>query len=260
MLPAFLRPAFVCESDYGPRYVVHDTVFDAHVLINDDTMHGWQFRAPERLDEPTSYYSRASPVAELFAALPRGARVEVAGLGVGTMAALAPEGCRLRFHEIDPAVIAIATEPTLFTFLTRSRARWSVVHGDARAGVASSQPGTRALVVVDAFFGDAVPHEFLVRDVVQSFARTLKRSGLLAFHITSTHRQDDHRPALAAAAEGLACAWKETASPQLEHDPTLEIDPAYDLAAPVVSRWAVLSPDARRVDAMVVRDGWHRFG
>jgi hypothetical protein len=238
------------EGPYGTLCVLEDTVHRAHVLMHGETMHGWQFRDDDRLDEPTAYYTASSPAAALFASVPEGGSIAVVGLGVGACAALAPSGTRVTFFEIDPQVVSIAHDPRWFSFLSRSRARCNVVLGDALSTFA----GRFHLVLVDAFFGDAAVQEFFAPEVVARFAAGLEAGGVLAWHVTSTRQGHDHLPMLAAASESLVCTYQSARSPALARDPTLEIDEGFDLSAPVDTRWAALTH--REVDAP---DGWQRF-
>ena len=246
-MPAFMRPLTARESPFGRLSVFHDTVHDAHILVNDTTWHGWQFREPARLDEPTGYYAHGSPIAELMASLRPGARVAVVGLGAGVMASLAARGQAVTFFELDPAVIELARDPACFSFLLRCEARVSVREGDAVERIVEAPPGAFDLIAVDAFSGDAVSEGVLSPRAVERFVSRLAPDGLAAFHLTSTARGHDHRPEFARAARGLACAVRDHRSAPLARDPSLEIDPAVDLSAPVECRWAVASPSPAAV-------------
>jgi predicted O-methyltransferase YrrM len=251
-----MRPIAVRESPFGRLSVFHDTVHDAHVLVNDTTWHGWQFRAPSRLDEPTGYYAPGSPIAELMAALRPGARVAVVGLGAGVMASLAAQGQSMTFYEIDPDVISLARDPSLFSFLLRCEAEVSVREGDALQRVTEAPPGTYDLIAVDAFSGDAVPPAMLSPEAVARFVSRLAPHGVAAFHLTSTSQGKDHRPALARAARGLAAAVRDHHSAPLPRDRSLEIDEDFDLSAPVESRWAVVAPRAASLARLTASAQW----
>ncbi len=248
------------ESPFGHLWVFHDTVHDAHILVNDTTWHGWQFRDPARLDEPTGYYVRGSPVASLIASLGETAKIAVAGLGAGVMATLATRGHSLTFYEIDPAVIELARDPDCFSFLSRAPAEVTVVEGDAIERVADAPAGSYDFIAMDAFSGDRVSEGMLSDRAMERFVSRLAPRGICAFHLTSTSRGIDHRPELARVSRGLACAVKDYRSPPLPRDPTLEIDEDLDLSAPVECRWAVLSRDAARIAELIEREGWSPLG
>lgn len=259
-MPAFMRFVTERESPFGALSVYHDTVHDAHILVNDTTWHGWQFREPDRLDEPTGYYVRGSPIARLIEGLSPDARIAVAGLGAGVMATLARGGQSVTFYEIDPAVIELARDPSLFSFLSRAKARVSVIEGDAIARIADASARAFDLIAMDAFSGDHVSDGMLTVSAMERFVSRLAPGGVAAFHITSTSRGLDHRPDLARVARGLACATKDFRSKRLPRDPTLEIDEDLDLSAPVECRWAAVSRDASAIERLVAREGWTGLG
>lgn len=256
LMPAFMRPLTARESPFGRLSVFHDTVHDAHILVNDTTWHGWQFREPARLDEPTGYYAHGTPIAELMASLRPGARVAVVGLGAGVMASLASRGQSLTFYELDPAVIEIARDPSCFSFLVRCEAQVSVREGDAVERIVEAPTGAFDLIAVDAFSGDAVSEGVLSPRAVERFVSRLAPGGVAAFHLTSTARGHDHRPEFARAARGLACAVSDYRSTPLARDPSLEIDVGVDLSAPVECRWAVASPSAAAIARAASRARW----
>jgi hypothetical protein len=82
------------------------------------TRHGSQLqgRVP---NTPTGYYHPSGPFARVFGRSRRkgGKDVAVVGLGTGTLALYASPRGRMTYYEIDPAVVAIARDPRLFTFL-----------------------------------------------------------------------------------------------------------------------------------------------
>jgi hypothetical protein len=250
-----MRERAAREGPFGPVRVVEDMVHRAHVLLHGDTFHGWQFRDDERLDEPTGYYAAGSPIARLVADAGPGAHVAVAGLGAGVMASLAAPGQRFTFFELDPAVVAIAHDPSLFSFLARSRGRCEVVERDALDGLLALSAAALDLVVMDAFVDDAVAPHVRTPAAVRGLLARLRPGAILAWHVTSTKRGDDLRPELArAAGEGVACASIDWRSDPLPRDPTLEIAPEVDLSAPVECRWVAMGGAARV--ASLAASGW----
>ena len=70
--------------------------------------------------------------------------IAIVGLGTGGLAAygLSPDQ-RITFYEIDPAVVRIAGDKSLFTFIASSRAKVSAILGDARLTLAR-EPGSNS--------------------------------------------------------------------------------------------------------------------
>ncbi|MFO0625400.1 MAG: hypothetical protein U0325_07240 [Polyangiales bacterium] len=253
-----VRELHARDTPYGRVAVVHDLAHNAHVLEHDGTWHGWQFRDPDRLDEPTGYYYPGTPLWQLVTSLPPGARVGVAGLGAGVMATLTREGHHMTFYEIDPAVAEIAQDPQWFSFLARARGRCDVVVADALQGFAKA-PHLFDVVVADAYVGHDVAPGMISPEAVDVLSRALSPRGLLVFHATATATGVDLRPAVAEAARGLHCASCDGRSPRLPRRDAYEIPPGFDLSEPVETRWIVASRDASRVRALVLDEGWQRL-
>jgi hypothetical protein len=184
-----------------------------HVLTHGNTIHGEQNLDFANRGEPLTYYHRSGPIGQLMRTLaPRldGARIGVVGLGAGSMAAYTRPGQHWTFYEIDPAVVRIAREPSLFTYLHDCGARCEVVLGDARLSLARTD-ATYRLLVLDAFSSDAIPVHLLTREAFDLYLRRLEPHGVLAVHISNRHLRLE--PVLAALAreKGLAAAIRRDA-------------------------------------------------
>jgi SAM-dependent methyltransferase len=175
----------------------------SRLLTHGTTLHGVQNLTPGREREPTSYYAPRSGVGHALAALPifhgPEASVGVVGLGTGTLSCYAQPGQDWRFFEIDPAMVRIARDPSIFTFLSRCAPQAKVVLGDARLSLSREPAGRLDLLAVDAFSSDAIPIHLLTREALQVYRRALKPDGLLLIHISN--RYLDLEPVLAAAAK-----------------------------------------------------------
>ena len=192
---------------YGERRVVEDGA-GRHGLLSGTTIQGIQhFRQVELRREPIGYYHRGGPLADVVAAVQaRGpnSRIQVVGLGAGAIAALARPTDSLTFYEIDPAVVAIARDPRLFTYLADALGPVEIVVGDGRLGLSSAAAAGSDLVVIDAFNSDAVPVHLLTREAVELDLARLRPGGIVAFNVSN--RYVDLEPVLAAAARDLGLA------------------------------------------------------
>ncbi len=132
-------------------------------------------------------------------------QVGVIGLGTGSMAAYAQPEQRFTFYEIDPAVIRIAADPKLFTFLQQCQGQWEVIEGNARLQLANAADGQYDTLILDAFSSDSIPMHLLTQEALQLYCRKLKPDGILVLHITN--RYLNLQPVLAALAEknNLVC-------------------------------------------------------
>jgi len=159
----------------------------SRVLLHGSIKHGMQWFAEDYRREPTTYYARDSGVGLAMAGCCEGRarRIGVIGLGVGTMAAYGRDGDTMRFYEINPLVEGIAQ--ALFTYLRESRARLTVVEGDARVSLAGEAAQGFDVLVVDAFSGDAIPVHLLTVEALREFRRHMAPGGVIAFHISNQY-------------------------------------------------------------------------
>lgn len=192
------RYVIYAERDfYGALYVIeHDRPPYARKLRSGSTLHGAQIISGELRREPTTYYAEETGIGLALRNFPRqrGLHIGVVGLGVGTLAAYAEPGDRLRFYEINPLVKKLAEEQ--FTYLTDTRAAVSVVLGDARLSLEREAPQEFDVLVLDAFSSDAIPVHLLTTEAFEIYLKHLRPNGLIAAHISNRHL--DLKPVLAA--------------------------------------------------------------
>jgi hypothetical protein len=197
----------------------------AYVLKHGRVTHGMQFRAADKSRLPTSYYGPASGIGLALLRNPlrsgpegaRALRIGGVGLGAGTIAAYGQPGDSIRFYEINPDVIRIATSGTYFTFLKDCRARVEVIPGDARLSLEREldrgEPQNFDVLAIDAFSGDAIPVHLLTAEAFQVYLKQLSGpQAIIAIHITNTYL--DLRPVVLKLANrfGLRSAWISSGS------------------------------------------------
>jgi hypothetical protein len=180
-------------------------------------VHGFQYTAPEKSQEPASYYGENSGIALALRHFPEwleqragrtSIRVGVVGLGVGTLAAFGKTGDYYRFYEINPGVTALSMgDEPYFTYLQESSATIDVVDGDARISMerelAAGDPQNFDVIAIDAFSSDSIPAHLLTREALKVYRRHLLANGVIAMHISNRHL--DLRPVVTrlASQEGL---------------------------------------------------------
>ena len=160
-----------------------------HTEYSGTTLHGLQF-TDARGTEPSTYYARVGPLGSVFDNLrsrTSGARVGVVGLGIGTIAAYARPGDQMTFYEIDQTVVDIARDPAYFTYIFNAAVTPRIVVGDARLSLEDQAAGSFDLLVLDAFSSDTVPAHLLTREAIETYARTLRPGGVLAFHLSNRY-------------------------------------------------------------------------
>lgn len=230
------------RSFYGLHRVLRTEGGDGRAvrdLISGSTRHG---RQREGDSTPLSYYHPAGPLGDALAIVDSPRRIGVVGLGVGAAAGYLRAGDRMRFFEIDPAVVDLAR--THFTHLRRSAGEVDVVVGDARIALERERElgaPLYDLLLVDAFSGDAIPTHLLTVEALDLYRSRLTHAGLLLLHVSN--RYYELRPVLLANATALGLSGAYVARTR---------DLASDQDA---SRYAALAREPRRLDELIDR-GW----
>jgi hypothetical protein len=194
----------VTESHFPPQALTVRTLFNGSI------QHGMQWFAPEFRRTPTTYYATDSGVglALRFCCGDRPRKIGVIGLGAGTIAAYGLPGDRLRFYEINPAVLPIAQH--LFTFLRESQAQITFARGDARLSLAAEPPQHLDVLVIDAFSGDAIPVHLLTTQAMQIYRGHLAPGGILAFNVSNQYLDLPPEVAALAQASGMKARLVQT--------------------------------------------------
>jgi hypothetical protein len=196
----------VAGADHIERtfFGVHRVNVDGDVteLVHGTTVHGSQDRSSASSRRTaTTYFHPGGPYGDLAALGSAADAIGVLGLGAGTIAAYGEPGQRLVFHEIDPAVVAIAR--SWFTYLDDSPADVEVVVGDGRLTLEGVH-GDYGLLVADAFTSDAIPVHLLTIEAISTYFDSVVDDGVVALNISN--RYLDLRPVAAGAARELGLA------------------------------------------------------
>ena len=213
--PGFNRVTAV-RSFFGIHQIVETADGRFRLLYHGTTVHGAERLADidtaAAAPEPLTYFFRGSPYSEVIAAArkARGAlrHVAVVGLGSGTLSCYREKGEAWTFFEIDPAVVRIARDPHLFTYLSACAPNVAVVLGDARLTLAAS-PQHYDLIMLDAFSSDSVPVHLLTREAINSYLGRIEDGGVIALHLSNRYMELESVAASLAAAEGLVAYFKD---------------------------------------------------
>ena len=186
----------LARSFYGALRVkekrdMHGVPF--HLFLHGSTRHNMQrFGDDPALNrEPLMYFHRQGNIGQAVAAmrhhLGRPLRFAVAGLGAGAMSAHTEVGDEMVFYEIDPEVVAMASNPTLFAYVSEARGKIDIIQGDARLKLAEAPDHHFDLIALDAFCGDAVPVHLLTAEAIALYLSKLKEDGLVVFHLSNRY-------------------------------------------------------------------------
>ncbi len=192
---------------YGAYRVQAEQGGDFRSLVHGNTVHGRQAVDTPYCQVPLTYFHPTGPVGDAWFTVARrdtASPVAVIGLGVGSMAAFAEPGRRLDFYELDPRMIALATDTRWFRFLSDCQGTVRIIPGDARLSLAASPVVSYrntdtlspvfgelsfgyGLIVLDAFSSDGIPVHLLTREALAVYLSRLGPRGLIAFHISNRY-------------------------------------------------------------------------
>ena len=205
------------RSFYGVLSVrpqnMDDPSIAAYSLVHGRVLHGFQLRSESGRRTPAAYFGPSSGAGiairhatEAASLTQRSLRIGVVGLGVGTIAAYGRPGDIVRYYEINPDVIRIASDRRYFSYLGDSLARIEVIPGDGRLSLEREleqhEQNDLDVLIIDAFSGDAIPVHLLTREAFAIYFKRLKKpSGILSIHITNTYL--DLKPVVFSAARSL---------------------------------------------------------
>jgi spermidine synthase len=244
------EPGMMTRSYFGV-YSMQTLGKEARLLVHGTTVHGVQNLTPDRQTQPTTYYAPRSGIGLAMAAAPAlfgpAARIDIVGLGAGTLACYAKPGQHWKFYEIDPAIVTIASDPKRFTFLSKCLPEVEVAIGDARLTLAAERGNMADILAIDAFSSDAVPMHLLTEEAFATYRRHLAPNGLLMVHISN--RFLNLEPVLAAAgAKGWYSAARDynatVGERKLNYSPSL---------------WIAFSPDKATLDRLVASNRAERW-
>lgn len=231
------------------RVLDYDTPRPRRLLTSGTTLHGTQALSEELVTLPTSYYHPEGPLGQVIYAWRSERelkRAGVVGLGAGATACYRRPGESWTFYEIDPTVVELARNTSLFTYLDRC-GNPPVVLGDARLTLSRIPDPSFDLLVIDAFSSDAIPIHLLTAEAIDLFLSTLSEDGLLVFHVSS--RYFDLKPILARQAEAAGV------SALSQHfQPSPEVQATFGRP----SEWVVFSRKASTLERLAADERWER--
>jgi hypothetical protein len=158
-----------------------------HLMVSGTTVHGAQAFYPTPSMTPLTYYFESGPFGQVMTEIGSATKdIGVIGLGTGALASYLDSSQTLTFYEIDPAVIALAEDRSLFTFTTDTEGKVVHVVGDGRLTL--QQPHKPyGLFIIDAFSSDAIPTHLITLEALRAYLGAITPDGVIAFHISNRH-------------------------------------------------------------------------
>lgn len=197
------------RSFFGVARVTESPDHQFRILQHGTTLHGAQ-RIRHANGEPVAappelllYYSDGSAIAQTIDVLREHIgplKFAVIGLGAGALACRASRDDAVHYYEIDPAIIRIARDRNLFSFLWVCGPEVPITLGDARLTLADAPDGAYDLIIIDAFSSDAIPIHLLTREAMAGYLKKLSPHGMIVMHVSNRHLE------LASVVAGIAKA------------------------------------------------------
>ncbi len=189
------QPLLQTRNFYGVLSVTENIQTDSgtqneilHTLYSGSTEHGSQLMDNNRACTPLSYYGIQGPIGQLFQAYHHRNeqwQIGIVGLGSGGLGAYAKNAQNWQFYELNPAVVNIATNTKLFSYLKNCVNRYDIHVGDARLSLEKQNALHFDLLIIDAFTSDSIPTHLLTKEAVELYFSRLNDNGLVVFHISN---------------------------------------------------------------------------
>jgi hypothetical protein len=128
------------------------------------------------------------------------------------MACHSRPGERWRAYEIDAAILRIARDPRLFTFIERCAPDLPIVLGDARLSLVDEPQGGHDVLIVDAFSSDSIPIHLLTREALALYVDKMSADGTLLLHVSNRYLELASVIAVIAAERDLVALQRNSSS------------------------------------------------
>lgn len=225
------KPVISIDRNFFGILRVSDTGTLVRNLYHGTTLHGSQLLDTEHKLLPTTYYHPTGPAGDVFNALdalPRGPQnIAVIGLGTGTLACYGRAGRHFDFYEIDPDVIRVAKDKSLFTYLSDCKSPYKTILGDGRLELAKMPDATYDAIIIDAFSSDNIPMHLLTLEAITLYMHKVKAGGVIAFNLSNRHLNLEKPIAAASRDTRVPVIIRQSRSEPVFKDSPLRSAPAF---------------------------------
>lgn len=188
------------RSFFGVWKITDQPEENSRYLMHNTTVHGAQFLKLNEPLEPLTYYWGPKTAFDTVPLL-RKHPFALMGLGSGTVQCWAHQKQQLDVFEIDPMVVRIAEDPTMFRYLSECPGTHTVFLGDGRIMFEKQADARYGALVIDAFSSDSIPAHLITQEAITMYFKKLVPHGILFVHTTNRHI--DLWPLLAGQAQQL---------------------------------------------------------
>ena len=222
-----------------------------HTLYHGTTNHGVEARYLLPNIRPATYYHPTGPIGQILTEDSFGDKfksIGAIGLGTGSLALYNEPGCTMRFFEIDPAIVRIATSPEYFDYLDKkyTRGTLEIALGDGRLEIAKVPDHSYGIIVLDAFSSDAIPTHLLTREALAIYRAKLQPGGLICIHISNIFF--DLKPVVAALANdsNMVALFRHDKATKEQFNKEAKSD----------SMWVAMAADPKDLGPLMRDDRW----
>ncbi len=233
------------RSFFGVWKVNDNPQENARYLVHNTTLHGAQLLKQEGPVRPLTYYRALTSAFDRLPIL-HSKPYALIGLGSGTVKCFAKTSQQVDLFEIDPMVVRLAEDPTMFRYLTECAGTHEVFLGDGRIRM-NQQPDARyGAIIIDAFSSDSIPSHLVTKEAIGMYFDKIAPHGVLLMHTTNRHISLWPLLAAQAQAHGFVIYAKhfESSDEKLVYQ----------------SYWVVMARDSADVAPLVSHDeGWSKL-
>lgn len=233
------------RSFFGVWKVTEEKNQNARFLVHNTTLHGAQFLHQEGPIRPLTYY-RALTSAFLNLPVLHQHPYALVGLGSGTVKCFAHASQHVDLFEIDPMVVRLAEDGSMFTYLSQCPGTHEVFLGDGRVRMSQRPDARYGAIILDAFSSDSIPSHLVTKEAIGMYFAKLAPRGVVFFHTTNRHISLWPLLAAQAQAHGYVAYAKHFGE---SNDPLV-----------YQSYWVAMARDAADLASLTANDeGWTKL-
>lgn len=187
---ALQRTLLIDRNFFGVSKVNDSPDGNTRIFMHGTTIHGAQALHDPYKMIPLTYFHPKGPAGDAFDLLknrPGAQKISVLGLGTGSVACYTAPGRHFDFYEIDPAVIRIAENKALFTYLSDCGSPYKIIPGDGRLKMTSAEDHSYDMIFLDVFSSDSIPAHIITREAFDIYFSKLKDNGFILINISNRH-------------------------------------------------------------------------